>query len=151
MQESLHYSDNKIIKIIERIYLFNNKEDLLSFFPKNIDCFKQDIQYLRKIKRQNPKCIVSLVKYKDGISKIINNILVRKQFPLVYIAPLNFINDTRYLFPNDVYKFKAKQEKMILDCINNIDNVILNNKTLDDTLLFRGIYEPNSKKSDNNN
>ena len=40
---------------------------------------------------------------------------------------------------------------MILDCINNIDNVILNNKTLDDTLLFRGIYEPNSKKSDNNN
>ena len=34
---------------------------------------------------------------------------------------------------------------------NNIDNVILNNKTLDDTLLFRGIYEPNSKKSDNNN
>ena len=150
MQQIINYSDNKIRKIIERIYSFDNQEELQIFFPQNINYFEQDIRYLKKINKTNPELINSLSKYKGTEYKLINNVLIRKQFPLIYLSPSHNPDDTRYLFPDDVYKVKQKKEKGILDCINNIDKIILNNKTLDDTILFRGLIIPKRRKIDKN-
>jgi hypothetical protein len=150
MQPIINYSDNKITKIIERVYSFNNQESLPLFFPKDINYFEQDIRYLKKIKKSDPKLINALSQYKISEFKLINNVLIRKQFPLIYLSPSHNPDDTRYLFPDDVYKVKNRKEKSILECINNIDRVILNNKTLDDTILFRGLIIPKRKKIDKN-